>query len=322
MLRSSCARRFRILIRSRGRGNGKCALPGVRLTTRRRLMDVVMEEVDYISGETRVFAIVGHPIQQVRSPEMVTAELKGRGLNAILVPFDILPEDFGHSLHQLMRMQNLDGLIFTIPFKQTACELVAELGAQAQKVGAINAAVRARDGRWIGDIFDGVGCVEAFTRRGVSFEGRRVQLIGAGGAGRAIGVAVANCSPRAIRIFDLERARAKSLAKIIMSIAPALDIQLGEPQVSDVDILINASPVGMLNDPRAPLEAKEIPSRVIVFDAIVKPEMTQLLTMAQRSGCQTIFGREMMRGQISKIVDYFQARGEVAPRGSFGETAP
>lgn len=274
-----------------------------------------MEEVDYISGETRIFAIVGHPIQQVRSPEMVTAELKRRGLNAILAPFDILPEDFERSLQQLLRMQNLDGLIFTIPFKQAACALIAELGAQAQKVGAINAAVRASDGRWVGDIFDGVGCVEAFKRRGVSFEGRRVQLIGAGGAGRAIGVAVANCGPRAIRIYDLERDRAESLAQIVASMAPGLDVQLGKPQVNDVDIMINASPVGMLNDPRAPLDAQEIPSRVVVFDAIVKPEMTQLLKMAQRDGCQTIFGREMMRGQISKIVDYFQARGEVAPRG-------
>src|SRR5215469_4754855 len=120
-----------------------------------------MDEVDYISGETRLFAIVGHPIRQVRSPEMVTAELKSREWNAILVPFDILPQDFETTLPQLMRMPNLDGLIFTIPYKQAACALVSELGLQAVKVGAINAAVRSHDGRWIGDIFDGIGCVEA-----------------------------------------------------------------------------------------------------------------------------------------------------------------
>src|ERR1700743_1115258 len=98
-----------------------------------------MDEVDYISGETRLFAIVGHPIQQVGSPEMVTAELKSRGWNAILVPFDILPEDFDSTAPRLMRMPNLEGLIFTIPFKQSACSLVSELGTQAKQVGAINA---------------------------------------------------------------------------------------------------------------------------------------------------------------------------------------
>jgi shikimate dehydrogenase len=271
-----------------------------------------MDEVDYISGETRIFGIVGHPIQQVRSPEMVTAELRRRGLNAILAPFDILPEDFERSVGQLMRMPNLDGLIFTIPFKQAASALVDALGAQGRKVGAINAAVRAKNGRWIGDIFDGIGCVEAFARRGVSFSGRRVLLIGAGGAGRAIAVAAAHCAPRAIRIFDIDRERGESLARLVSSIDRGVDARFGEPEVADVDIVMNASPVGMLSDPGTPVDAAGIPSNVVVFDAIVKPEQTRLLTIARQNGCQTILGREMMRGQISKIVDFFQTQGDAS----------
>jgi shikimate dehydrogenase len=267
------------------------------------------DEVDYVSGETRLFAIVGHPIRQVRSPEMVTAELKRRGHNAILVPFDIRPEDFTATVRQLMRMPNLDGLIFTIPFKQAACAEVSALGDQAKQVGAINAAVRTPNGDWIGDIFDGIGCVEAFRRQGHDFKGRRVMLIGAGGAGSAIAVAIAYQKPRAIRLFDIDERRGRALVGTIAGVDPGIDSRFGDPHLADIDFLVNASPVGMLGDTRSPVDLEGAPSEIVVFDAIVKPEQTPLLTLAQARGYRTIRGREMMRGQISKIVDYFEAQG-------------
>jgi shikimate dehydrogenase len=272
-----------------------------------------MDQVDYVSGETRIFAIVGHPIEQVRSPEMVTAELTRRGHNAILIPLDVLPEEFEACVGQIMRVRNLDGLIFTIPFKQAACALASELSVQARAVGAINAMARSGGDRWIGDIFDGMGCVEAFRQRQQSFQGRRVMLIGAGGAGSAIGVAVAHEGPAAIRIFDLEARRATRLVKAIEKIDPRIDVKFAKPTVDEMDILLNASPVGMLGDARMPVDTAKIPSEVIVFDAIVKPERTALLNLAQQCGCQTIPGREMMRGQISKIVDFFEDRRDRSP---------
>jgi shikimate dehydrogenase len=264
------------------------------------------DQVDYISGETRVFAIVGHPIAQVRSPEMVTAELTRRGHNAILIPLDVPPEDFDACLPQIMRARNLDGLIFTIPYKQSACKLAAELGTQARFVGAINALGRRKDGAWVGEIFDGLGCVEAFRRNGQSFADRRVMLIGAGGAGRAVGLAIAHERPRSLRVHDLDAARARRLADDALKVDARIEAQVGAPTVEDIDILVNVSPVGMLGDPRMPIAVAAIPRETIVFDAIVKPEETPLLALARACGCRTIRGREMMRGQISRIVDYFE----------------
>jgi shikimate dehydrogenase len=264
-----------------------------------------VDEVTYINGETRVFGIVGHPIAQVRSPEMVTAELVRRGRNAILIPIDVLPEDFDACVGQLMRVANLDGLIFTIPYKQAACRLASSLGTQARSVGAINALARGRDG-WVGEVFDGLGCVEAFRQAGHSFADQRVMLIGAGGAGRAIAFAVAAEGPKSMRIFDIDGDRASQLAQSIAELDPRIDARFAEPSVEAVDILLNASPVGMLSDPRIPIEVEKIPPSVIVFDAIVKPEPTRLLTLAQSSGCRTLFGRQMMRGQIRKVVDHFE----------------
>ena len=129
------------------------------------------DEVDYVSGRTRVVGIVGHPIEQVRSPEMFTAEFRRRGRDAILVPLHVLPDDFDAVLPQLLKMHNLGGLVFTIPYKARACALAEVLGTQAQVVGAINALVRGATGRWQAEIFDGLGCVEAFRRRDMRFAG-------------------------------------------------------------------------------------------------------------------------------------------------------
>ncbi len=263
------------------------------------------EEVDYVSGKTRLFGIVGHPIEQVRSPEMFTAEFRRRGRDAILVPLHVLPDEFDAVVPQLLRLQNLDGLVFTIPFKVRACELANQLGGQARIVGAINALARSADGRWHADIFDGLGCVEAFRRREIGFAGKRVMLLGAGGAGSAIAVAVGFERPASLRIFDVDSERARGLAARVAQANPDVRVEAGLPTTEGIDVLLNASPVGMLGDTRLPIEIERLPPSMVVFDAIVKPERTPLLRLAEACGCVTLYGREMMRGQISRMVDFF-----------------
>ncbi len=263
-----------------------------------------MDQVDYVSGRTRLFGIVGHPIEQVRSPEMITAEMTRRGHDAVLVPMHVLPGEFDAVLPQLMRLRNLGGLVFTIPYKARACALADEIGPQARAVGAINALARASDGTWRADIFDGLGCVEAFRRRGIAFAGKRVMLIGAGGAGSAIAHAIGFERPASLSIFDVDGKRARKLASAVVA-------NSGAPAVADavttdgIDILLNATPVGMLEDARLPIDASSLPRGLVVFDAIVKPERTPLLSLAEQCGCTTVMGREMMRGQISRMVDFF-----------------
>jgi len=266
------------------------------------------DEVDYVSGRTRVYGIVGDPIEQVRSPEMITAEFVRRRIDALMIPIHVRPGDFDTCIAQLKRIQNLDGLVFTIPYKRAAIALADDVGIQAQAIGAINALARRPQGRWSGEIFDGLGCVEAFRRAGYAIEGQRLMLIGAGGAGAAIGVAMAHERPRSIRIHDIDRKRAADLATSIATVDSSIDVDVGAPVTIDIDILLNASPVGMLADPRVPVDISVIDPRTIVFDAIVKPEPTKLLALAERRGCRIVFGRDMMRGQISKIVDFFTAQ--------------
>ena len=267
------------------------------------------DQVDYLSGKTRVFGIVGDPIEQVRSPEMITAEMTGRGHDAVLVPMHVLPADFDALVPQLMRMRNLGGLVFTIPYKARACALASDLGPQARIVGAINALTRGAQGRWRGEIFDGQGCVEAFRRRGIALRGKHVMLIGAGGAGSAIAAAVAFEAPASLTIHDADAARAHSLAAAVTRGVANARVSAGAVTFEGIDVLLNATPVGMLDDPRMPIEAHALPRELVVFDAIVKPERTPLLALAERCGCTTVRGREMMRSQIARMVDFFFAGG-------------
>jgi len=267
-------------------------------------MQLASEEVDYVSGATRLFGIVGDPIVQVRSPEMFTAAFRARGLDAVLVPLHVVPQAFDACLTGLMRLSNLDGLIFTIPYKARALGLAATLGTQADIVGAINALGR-RGGAWTGEIFDGLGCMEAFRRRDIQLAGKRVMLIGAGGAGSAVGVALAHQRPAFVRVFDLDPLRAHGLAAKIAAVAPRTAMEIAPPRIDDVDVLFNVTPTGMLDDARLPLDVDALPSSLIVFDAIVMPERTPLIRLAEQCGCTTVYGREMMRGQIHRMVDFF-----------------
>ena len=269
--------------------------------------NIPMNQVDFVNGKTRVYGIVGDPIEQVRSPEMVTWEMQKRDHNAVLIPMHIARDEFDTVMPQIMRMRNLDGLIFTIPFKAQAIALAKTLGPQASQIGAINALKKHSNGAWSGEIFDGMGCVEAFKQRGITLQDKRLQLIGLGGAGSAICVALAYEKPKLLRLFDINAQTTERMAKMVNTISPQTVVEVGLPLAEGIDILLNASPVGMLNDARLPLAVQQFKKELIVFDAIVMPENTPLLSLAQDCGCQVVRGREMMLGQISKIVDYFFA---------------
>ena len=108
-----------------------------------------------------------------------------------------------------------------------------------------------------------------------------------------------------MRIHDIDADRARALAAKVAHAHPGVDVTAGAPVIDGVDVLVNASPVGMLADARLPIDVASLPRELVVLDAIVKPERTPLIALAERCGCTTVFGREMMRGQIAQMVDFF-----------------
>ena len=129
-------------------------------------------------------------------------------------------------------------------------------------------------------------------------------LLGAGGAGSAMGVAMAFERPASLRIFDLDEGRARLLADKVAQANPELPVEVGLPTTEKIDVLLNATPVGMLGDKRLPMQLSALPRELIVFDAVVKPGRTPLLALAERHECTTVYGGRMLTAQIEQIVDF------------------
>ena len=258
---------------------------------------------DLVGGATRLFGIVGDPVAQVRTPAVLTARLRALGHDAILLPFHAPADRFETVVEGLMALRNLDGLVFTIPFKGRAMAFADEVGPEAEAGGGINALARRADGRWSGEMFDGLGCLAALREAGYDPAGRRVLLIGAGGAGTSIGLAVARTGPARMRIADTDPARAVSLAGRIRTLAPDLPVEIGAADPAGADMILNASPMGMADRPDSPLSGP-IERKAVVFDAVAKPAETRLMADARAAGAHVVGGEAMIRGQSGLILEF------------------
>ena len=270
--------------------------------------------VDFVDGRTRVYAIIGHPVEQVRSPQAITYELRRRGLNTILLPFDVSPHAFDDVFSHLLAIDNLDGLIITVPHKVRARELCARVGPLADISGSASVIGRTADDKWVGELFDGMGCVAAIRNRGVTFDGKRVVLLGVGGAGAGIAVEIARHAPAEIHIYDPDSDKTARVIARLSSRFPAQSFVAGTPSLDRTDILINASPVGMLDLTRMPIEASHFPPHLVVMDVITEPAPTRLLRTAEESGCIAVYGREMFDSQIAGACDFLLNMRKIAAK--------
>jgi shikimate dehydrogenase len=258
-----------------------------------------------VDGATRLYGIIGDPIVQVRSPEVLTARFRAAGRNAILVPLHIRPDCFDQSIAGIMTVANLDGIVVTVPYKARILPFVHRVLPTAQQVGAVNAMRREADGNWTGDMFDGRGLVRGLRGEGVEVSGCRAMLMGAGGAGSAVAFALAEAGAAALTLWDIDGRKAGDLAVRISHAFPACSVQVAAPATEAVDMIINATPVGMAPNDGMPSELGTIDKRILVIDVIMKPAMTPLLLHARECGCRTIGGRVMLEGQSDEVMRFF-----------------
>ena len=261
-----------------------------------------------ITGATRLYGIVGDPIAQVRSPETFTARFAATGIDAVLVPVHVPAAGFDAIIPGLLALGNLDGLLVTVPFKARMVRFASRLGPAAACIGALNALRREADGSWSGDMFDGAGFVRGAEAKGQRLRGRRVLQFGAGGAGSAIACALAEAGVASIRIVDPEAARVEALAAALQRAFPDCDVAAAAAQRGEVDMVVNASPVGMRPGDGLPGDIGTLDAGTLVGDVVVSETPTPLIAQAQRDGCAWVSGRDMHSGQIEAIMGFFGAR--------------
>lgn len=257
-----------------------------------------------ITGATRVLAIIGDPIQQVRSPEVFNALFRLNNVDAVMVPLQVSTAGLDDFLRGAKALRNIHGLVVTIPHKPGALRHVGHPTERARRVGAVNILRLEADGQWAGDIVDGVGFVEGLRLRGKSVEGHRALVVGSGGAGTAIAFALAEARAAEIGIFDVARNRAGDVATRLQAIGvKAHAVAAADP--AGYDLAVNATPLGLKAGDPLPMDLSRVGRETIVADAVVYPRITPLLAAAQARGCFVQPGASMMDTQMALQAKFF-----------------
>ena len=249
-----------------------------------------------VDGATRVLGIVGDPIAQVRSPEVWSTLFRANGVNALCIPFHVNAAQLEAFFAGLQTVQNLLGLIVTIPHKPAAARYAASLTDRARKIGSANVMRRETDGTWTGDIVDGVGLVSGLLAAGQRIVGRRALVVGSGGVGRAIAFAIADAGAESVHVYDVLPERAEDLAARLGEAGTPSGI--APPTANGFDLVVNASPIGMKRDDPLPIDPIGLDESAIAVDVVVHPVMTPWLSAAASRGCYVQPGHVMTDHQL------------------------
>jgi shikimate dehydrogenase len=261
--------------------------------------------VESITGRTRLFAVLGDPVAQVMAPAMMNRLFRERGVDAALIPVEVPPGDLAAVVEGLKRIGNLDGFLVTVPHKLAVCHHADRLSEAARLAGSVNAMRREADGSWSGDNFDGAGFVRGLLGAGHAIAGRRLTLVGAGGAGVAIAAAVLQAGASAVSVVDIDPARAEALADRLGERWPGLARAASSLDPAS-DVVVNATPQGLREDDPLPFALDGLRAEAIVADIIMKPAQTRLLREAAARGLRTHPGLPMLNEQIPLYREFFR----------------
>ena len=252
-----------------------------------------------VSGKTKLCGVIGDPIEHTMSPAIHNAGFTQLGLDYIYVPFHVKTEELGKAIDG-MRGLNIRGLNVTIPHKVSVIPLLDELDPLAEKIGAVNT-ITNDDGVLKGSNTDASGFLQALLERGIEPKGKKVVILGAGGASRAISFILAEKDARLVivnRLLELDWAEelANRLSTIFHREIKALElVEENLTRVLDgADILVNATSVGMSpNIKETPVPSNLLRPGLVVVDIVYNPIKTRLLREAEEAGAETVSGVDM-----------------------------
>jgi shikimate dehydrogenase len=256
-----------------------------------------------LSGATRIYVIVGDPIAQVRAPAGVTQAFAARGHDGILIPVQVAPADLPDYLAVAARLKNLDGIVATIPHKFACYEACASATDRAHVLRTVNLMRRRADGGWHGDMVDGLGFVGAMRSKGIDPRDKRALLVGAGGAGSAIALALVEAGVSEIAIHDAVPARRDDLIARLNTLGKGR-ARPGMADPSGFNLVANATPAGMAEGDPLPVDISRLATSTYCGCVITKPEVPPFIAAARRIGCVTATGTDMYRAQQDIIVDF------------------
>jgi shikimate dehydrogenase len=250
-----------------------------------------------IGGTTRVVGVIGDPVSHTRSPAIFNAAFAAAGLDWVYVAFPARAGEGTHAVHAA-RTLGLAGLNVTMPHKADAAWACDELTPDASVLGSVNVVTVTDAGRLIGDSTDGAGFVRAVHDRGFEPAGRQALVLGAGGAGRSIALALA-AEGAQVTIAARRLDAAESAAGLIAGrglAAGAARLELVDPGA--YALVVNATPLGMQGED-GPVDTGRLHPGQLVVDTVYHPAETPFLAAARERGATTSNGLGMLVHQAA-----------------------
>lgn len=240
-----------------------------------------------ITGKTKVVGLLGGDVSYSLSPLMHNACFSFLNMDWVYVPFNVSSKNLENAIKGLSAL-GVVGVNITIPHKIEVIKYLTKIDKKAEKMGSVNTIIF-KEGEIFGLNTDGDGFVMSLKNIGFTLKDKNVLLIGAGGAGRAIGVSLAKEGIKRLAIFDVVPEKMVSLANSIDNVEVII---LSKIETEGIDLLINATPQGMKDDDPLPCETEKIHPKMLVYDIIYKK--TPLLINAEKRGAKIMDGSEML----------------------------
>ena len=236
--------------------------------------------------------MIGSPLTHVLTPALLNARLAADGIGLSVTPRETGTSDLADYIAAARGKNVVMGLVVTTPLKEAICVHLDRKTALVDLIGTCNC-IRADGRSWIGANFDGFGFVRALADAGVTLKDKRVLLLGCGGAGKAIAERAASEGAAALFICDPVAGRAAAFAHRLGS----KTVAAGEFPSDEIDIVVNASPLGMNPDDPSPVPSEIVARCSVVVDIVVVAD-SPLRRLAREQGKLVIGGGAMVRRQV------------------------
>jgi shikimate dehydrogenase len=251
-----------------------------------------------ISGKTSVCAIIGDPVEHSLSPAIHNAAFKELKLNLVYVAFTVTKNELKEAISGAKTL-GFRGLNVTMPHKNAVMKYLDETDSMAKSIGAVNTVLN-DGGRLAGFNTDGIGAMRALKENGVSLDGKKLLLLGAGGAAKAIAFQAAQEVEKLVvlnrtskKAEKLAEALRKKFGKKVRGIE--FSSAFLKDEIKDADILVNATSVGMHPDVnRSPVPRTLLRPSLFVMDIVYSPLETKLVMDAKAEGAKIVSGLEML----------------------------
>jgi shikimate dehydrogenase len=257
-----------------------------------------------VSGHTRVAAVIGDPVAHSRSPAVHNAAFAATGLDWVYVAFTTASGHADRALEAMVTL-GLGGLSVTMPHKEQVARSLEHLSPVARRLAAVNCVAWDGD-HLVGHNTDATGFVAAVAHAGHRLDGASVAVLGAGGAGRAVVAGVLDAGASRVHVINRSPGRGADA----VALDPTRCVVGNTDVIASVDVVVNATPVGMAGHSGCPVEPGMLHAGQVVADLVYNPVETELLGRARDAGASTVDGLGML---VHQAADAFRLWTGVEP---------